>query len=266
MKPVSPVETEAHTTRTVSRACAVLSAFSSGEPRLSLGELTAHVGLPKATVHRLARSLVAAGFLEHGHDVGYSLGMRLSELGALARENLDVVKACSSAVDALAAVTEETVLLATVDWRTFELTVVYGRMSPQTLSVVPAPGERMPMPPGALFKALLLGLPAAEAERVLASHTLPALTSKSHTDRALLAAEIAEARSLGFAVGHEEYVEGASGVAVPVLFEGGRARAAIAVVGPSSRIAGESDRIGRFAVDATTSLRPPSNPTKLEAA
>ena len=59
---------------------------------------------------------------------------------------------------------------------------------------------------------------------------LPALTNKSHTDHAQLAREIAEARSLGFAVGHEEYVEGVSGVAVPVLFDAGRPQAADAIV------------------------------------
>ena len=43
------------------------------------------MGLPKATVHRLAGSLVASGTLEHRDDGRYSLGLKLSELGALAR-------------------------------------------------------------------------------------------------------------------------------------------------------------------------------------
>jgi DNA-binding IclR family transcriptional regulator len=250
----------------VERACAVLSAFSADEPRLSLGELAALAGLPKATVHRLAGSLVAMGFMEHGDDGGYSLGVKLSELGALARANLDVVTACSSAVDELAAATEETVLLAVADWDALELMVVDARVSPQTLSVVPATGERMPMPPGCLVKALLLGLPEAEAERVLATLALPALTSKSRTDRAELTAEVAAARSVGFAVGQEEYVEGVSGVGVPVLFDRRWPRAAIGVVGPSSRIADEFEQIGRLALEVTTTLRPPRSPADPVAA
>jgi DNA-binding IclR family transcriptional regulator len=239
----------------------MLSAFSSAAPRLSLGELAERVGLPKATVHRLAGSLVAMGFMEHGEDGGYSLGMKLSELGALARANLDVVTACSSALDALAAATQETVLLASADWDALELIVVDARMSPQTLSVVPATGERMPMPPGALCKALLLGLTSAETERVLAGMALPALTSKSHTDHAQLVNEIEKARSLGYAIGEEEYVEGVSGVAVPVLFESGRPRAAIGVVAPSARIAPDFERIGRLALELTAALRPsPAHP------
>jgi len=93
----------------------VLSAFSLTEPRLSLGELAARVGLPKATVHRLAGSLIATGFLEHGDDGRYSLGLKVSELGALARSDLDVVGVCSPALDALAANTMDEFVLFGVE-------------------------------------------------------------------------------------------------------------------------------------------------------
>jgi len=76
---------------------------------------------------------------------------------------------------------------------TLELTIVAARVSPQQLSVHPMTGQRLTIPPGCLCKALLLGLPSAEAEDVLARLPLPALTPKTHTDRAKLAEEIARA-------------------------------------------------------------------------
>jgi DNA-binding IclR family transcriptional regulator len=240
----------------VERACAVLSAFSEAQPRLGLGELATRVGLPKATVHRLAGELVANGFLEHRDDGRYSLGLKLSELGALARSELDVVHACAPAMDALADATRETVLLGVVDWDALELTTVATRVSPQTLSVVPINGQRQVIPPGAPSKALLLGLPPEEAEQVLQRLPLQALTNKSHTDRSELLREIADARSIGFAVAEEEYVDGVSGVAVPVMFEDGRPRATIGVVGPTLRMAGQLARIGELAVELTAALRP----------
>jgi DNA-binding IclR family transcriptional regulator len=247
----------------------VLSAFSAAEPRLSLRELTARVGLPKATVHRLAGSLLASGFLEHGDDGRYSLGLKLSELGALARRDLDLVSVCSAAVDALAGATQETVLLGAADWETLELTIIGARISPQQLSVVPFTGERLAIPPGCLCKALLLGLRPAEADSVLKRLPLPALTDKTHTDRVQLRKEIADARAVGFAVSEEEYLDGVSGVAVPVMFAASRPRAAIGVVGPSSRISGELEQIGRLALKLTTALRParlPSAPSAKKAA
>jgi DNA-binding IclR family transcriptional regulator len=212
------------------------------------------VGLPKATVHRLAGSLVASGFLEH-RDGRYSLGLKLSELGAVARAQLDVVHVCSSVMDALAEATRETILLAAADWEALELTIVATCVSRQTLSVLPMTGQRHAMPPGAPGKALLLGLTAADAESVLERLPLPALTTKTHTDRARLVAEIAHARSLGYAASEDEYLDGVSGVAVPVLFENGRPRAAIGVVGPSARMSGRLDQLGQLALGLTVSLR-----------
>jgi DNA-binding IclR family transcriptional regulator len=234
----------------------VLCAFSATESRLGLRELAERVGLPKATVHRLAGSLVASGFLEHREDGRYSLGLKLSELGAVARAELDIVHVCSPAMDALAEATRETVLLAAADWETLELTVVATRVSSQTLSVVPMTGQRQTIPPGAPGKALLLGLPAADAESLLKQLPLPALTSKTHRDRARLAKEIAHARSAGYAIAEDEYLDGVSGVAVPVIFEDGRPRAAIGVVGPSARIADRLEAIGQLALELTSALRP----------
>jgi DNA-binding IclR family transcriptional regulator len=253
---VSSEETVAHTTRTVERACAVLSAFSAVEPRLSLGDLAARAGLPKATAHRLAASLVAAGFMDHRDGGDYSLGFKLSELGAAASASLDVVSACATVLDALASATGESVLLAEVDWDTLEMTVVDRRVSPQTLSVVPMTGQRMTIPPGALLRALLLGLPEPEVEGVLARLPLPALTRRTQTDRTQLAEEIARSRAVGFVVTEEEYVDGVSGAGVPVLFDRGRPRAAISIVGPTSRVAGQIDQIGKLAVELTATLSP----------
>ena len=162
----------------------------------------------------------------------------------------------SDAVDALAEATLETVLLGAVDWETLELTIVGTRVSPHTLSVVPMTGQRQTIPPGCLGKALLLGLPRDEAETTLRRLPLPARTSKTHTDRAQVAEEIAPARRVGFAVAEEEYLDGVSGVAVPVMFDGVRPGAAIGVVGPSSRIGGELERIGRLALNLTEHLCP----------
>lgn len=240
------------------RACALLSAFSLGEGRLSLRELVALVGLPRATVYRLAASLVTTGFLEYGQDGRYSLGMKISELGACARSAVDVVSLCSPVLEKLASATGETVLLGAADWETLELTVMAARVSSLPLSVHPVTGRRVTIPPGCLSKALLLGLPVAEAEDLLSRLPLPALTSKTHTDPAQLRREIARARTVGFATAEEEYLDGVSGVGVPVIFQAGWPRAAIGVVGPSLRINSQLERIGQLALELTAALRPTS--------
>jgi DNA-binding IclR family transcriptional regulator len=250
-------ETEGHTTtRTVERACAVLSAFSAAEPRLSLGELAQRSGLPKATAHRLASSLVCTGFMTHADDGSYALGPQLSELGSVVRDSHDVVATCTPATESLAAATNESVMLAAAHWDELELTVVGVRNSPQRLALKPVAGERMTMPPGALTKALLLAIPQDEAEAVIARLPWPALTSKTITDRAELAEDVARSRERGYATAEEEFVDGVSGVAVPAMFHAGRPLAAIGVAGPSFRVATQFELIGRLALEHTSSLRP----------
>jgi len=247
--------------RSVDRACAVLSAFTIDQPTLTLAELARRVDLPKPTVHRLVSSLVARGFMIHRSDGRYGLGVKLMECGAVVRENLDVVRQCASAVDAVATATAETVLVAAADWPTQELVVVARTDSPHMLSVISPVGRRLKMPPGgSLARALLSALPPAEAASIIGRLPLEPSTPKTHVDKRVLLRDLEEARELGFAAERDEYIDGVSGVAVPVIFDATRPLAGIAVVGPTSRLADEIARIGELLRDATAHLRPPPAP------
>jgi DNA-binding IclR family transcriptional regulator len=247
--------------RSVDRACAVMAAFSLEEPTFTLAELARRVELPKATVYRLVSSLVARGFMVHAPDGRYSLGVKLMECGAVVRENLDIVKQCSATIDEIATATSETVLLAAVDWPARELVVVARRDSPHILSVASPVGRRLKLPPGgALARALLSGLAPREAESIVGRLRLTASTPKTHVDKQVLLRDLEVARELGYAAEQDEYIDGVSGVAVPVIFEAGRPLAAVGVIGPSSRIAGELAQIGALLRKRTVSLRPADGP------
>lgn len=225
--------------RAVERACAVMNAFSLETPRLTLVDLAQRVSLPKPTAYRIASTLVKAGFMTQGEDGRYGLGPRLLELGAVVGQNLDVVRTCASAVDAIANATGETVLLAEPDWETGEIMIVARHDSPHPLSVLSPVGRRSPIPPGALGKALLSALPEDARGSMLSRLRLSKLTPRTHTSRKELLAELAEAHDRGFALEQDEFVEGVSAVAVPVLFDGARPLATVAIVGPSSRLSKE---------------------------
>ncbi|NWJ73930.1 IclR family transcriptional regulator [Pseudonocardia sp. ICBG1122] len=244
--------------RSVLRACSLLTAFDLETPALTLGELAERTGLPKPTAHRMAASLQSTGFLTQGEDARYRLGFRLLELGAVVRQNLDVVRTCAPALRRLAAVTGETVLLAQVDWASRTMTVVDRLDSPHRLSVVAPVGDRSPIPPGCLGKAALLGLPEDERDAVARDLAWPAArTSHSHTDPAELLAELAGREALGYVTEDEEYADGVSGVGATVLFDGRWPMAAVGVVGPTSRLTGRLDGIGELVAAVATELRAP---------
>ena len=239
-----------------------MSAFSLEEPLFTLAELGRRVGLPKATVYRLVTSLAARGFMVQAADGRYGLGVKLMEFGAVVRENLDIVQQCAPVLDSLAAATSETVLLAAVDWGERELVLVASRVSPHMLSVISPVGRRQKLPPGgALARALLAGLPPREAKEIVRDLRMTASTPKTHVDRRLLLRDLEVARELGYAAEQDEYIDGVSGVAVPVVFEAGRPLAAIGVIGPSSRLGRELERLGALLCDGTKTLRPAERPT-----
>jgi DNA-binding IclR family transcriptional regulator len=58
----------------IDRAAAILGAFSSGQPRLTLAELAASTGLYKSTLLRLTAALAAHGYLLRDEDGRYAIG------------------------------------------------------------------------------------------------------------------------------------------------------------------------------------------------
>lgn len=195
--------------------------------------------------------------MTQGEDGRYALGFRLLELGAVVRESLDLVRTCVPAMERLAEASGETVILGQVDWAAREVTIVHRLDSPHTLSVLSPIGRRSHLPPGCLGKALLMGLPLKERERVIADMDLTATTAASHTDKRVLLAELKRQVDLGYASEEDEFLDDVSGVAAPVVYDGGWPIAAVGVVGPSTRLRGKLDELGRLVAEVSAGLRTP---------
>jgi DNA-binding IclR family transcriptional regulator len=195
--------------------------------------------------------------MTQGEDGRYALGFRLLELGAVVRENLDLVRTCAPGMERVAEATGETVILGQVDWATREVTIVHRLDSPHTLSVLSPIGRRSHLPPGCLGKALLMGLPLPERKRVTADMDFEATTAASHTDKRALLAELERQARLGYASEEDEFLEDVSGVAAPVVYDGGWPMAAVGVVGPSTRLRGKLDEIGALVAEVSAELRSP---------
>src|SRR5260221_8198022 len=74
----------------VANSIRLLTSFSGEEDELGITTLATRLRLAKSTVHRLATTLTAAGFLEQSETGKYRLGGALFELGALVRRRMDV--------------------------------------------------------------------------------------------------------------------------------------------------------------------------------
>lgn len=253
--------------RSVQRACDLLTAFTTAAPRLALSDLSARVGLPKPTTYRLASTLVDAGFMTQHADGRYGLGVRLIEVGSLAHANLDLIEVCAPLMDRLAAQSRETVLLGVIDWTTLEITIVHRVDSPHELSVVSPVGRRSALAPGALGKAVLMGLPPGELESVVSRIELSPHTERTIGDARALVAEIRRCAKRGYATEIGEFIDGVSAVAVPIWLvgQGGSDEvplpggavgptAAVAVLGPSTRVEQRLAELGAALSEAVAVL------------
>ncbi len=149
---------------TLAKGLSVLLQVAKGDN--TLAKMCRSLALNKATVHRLATTLVEDGFLSWSPRDGYALGAKCLELGFVARQQITLTRISYDPLRQLSADTGDTVNLGTLD----DDQVYYADNFPGTrrVEVRCAVGERRPLRSTALGKALLLDEPDTRLREVFA--------------------------------------------------------------------------------------------------
>ena len=217
-----------------SRALAVLNAFDSSAPRLTLSEIAARSGTPLATTHRLLGELTAWGALTRRPDGRYEVGRKLWDLGLLAPVQAELRQVAHPFLLDVHTATRDTVHLAVRDGlRALYVERISGRESVPVISQV---GSRLPLHSTGVGKVLLAAAPDDVVEQAL--QALTAHTPRTVTDPDHLRRQLADVRRRGYARTSEEMTLGAASLAVPVPVQGGSGpvvAAALGVVVPPRR-------------------------------
>jgi DNA-binding IclR family transcriptional regulator len=217
-----------------SRALAVLDAFDSSAPRLSLSEIAARSGMPLTTTHRLLGELADWGALVRRPDGRYEIGRKLWDLGLLAPVQSELRQVAAPFLMDLHTTIRDTVHLAIRDG----LSAMYverisGR---ESVPVVSSVGSRLPLHATGVGKVLLAAAPTDVEQEVLGS--LTRITRYTVVDPGRLRRELGEVRRRGYARTSEEMSPGAASLAVPVQVErpvGPVVVAALGIVVPPHR-------------------------------
>jgi DNA-binding IclR family transcriptional regulator len=218
---------------TVGNAIRALDVLADQGP-LRLTALAGELRLGKSTVHLLLQTLREHGMVDFDADTStYGVGLRVFELGATAVEQGGFGSRLVGPMEELARRCNESVSLGVLN--AGSVLIVQRIESPEILRADIRPGTRMPLHASASGKVLLATMTELEIDRLLPASPLPASARMTHRHRDGLLAEIRLIRERGYAKQEEEFVEGISAVATPVLAAGGRALAALSIAGPSSR-------------------------------
>jgi DNA-binding IclR family transcriptional regulator len=222
------------------KVVAVLDAFrpatheASAPTQMSLNELARRSGLPVSTAYRHANELVSLGLLESGEHGGYRIGLRLWEVGSLARRGLSLREVATPYMLDLYEATHENVHLAVLEGHeALYVSKTTGRLS---VPVVTKEARRQPLHATGVGKVLLAHAPEPFVREVIADG-LPAFTPHTIIAPAPLLRTLDAVRSNGFASCTEEMTLGTVSVAAPITDAHGKVIAAVSLVGRSTHAA-----------------------------
>ena len=233
-KPDAAAEPAA-TGSSTARSLRLLALLAGGSRALKLAEMSQHLGLAKATTHRLCTQLLESGYLARSTDGrSFAVGPALRRL-ALDTLNHGTLRGLRHEV--LAALVAEV-------GETCNFTMLDGA-SVLYLDRVEAPwpwrltmdvGTHVPLHCTASGKLFLAYLPEPQRDALLAHLPLPRLTPNTLTTLRALRAECEAIHQRGHALDREEFIPGLIALAVPVRDAQGSVRAAIAVHAPTPRL------------------------------
>lgn len=222
----------------IERASLILDVLGQSSQGISVRELSAEVGLPKGTTHRLLSSLAYFGYVQQDSKTRhYSLGFKLVELGNCLLNQLDFRTQARTFLIDLAERTKETVHLVVLDQNeVLYVDKVESNQNPSGLRMVSRVGLRTPAHSCAVGKVLLAHLSEQELNQFIKGKGLPEVTENTIVDPFQLKDHLKLVRTQGYAVDDEENEKGIRCVAAPIRNEIDMVVAAISISGPAIRI------------------------------
>jgi DNA-binding IclR family transcriptional regulator len=221
------------TIQSVERAAAILRLFRSRSRRLGVAELSSALGLPKATVHGILRTLRQVGFVDQDAATGkYMLGAGLLHLAAGHPDANELRAMALSGADALAARSKESVRVGALQGD--GVLIVHHVFRPDHSTQVLDVGSVRPLHASALGK-VLAGYDPLAAQAVSRMDLRP-YTEHTITSRRALRAALARLRTRGWDAEIEERVAGEASIAAPIRDWHGMTVGAIGISGPVGRL------------------------------
>jgi IclR family transcriptional regulator, KDG regulon repressor len=223
--------------KVIKRALSILDLFLDHSAEMSLDEMEKASSLNKATVRRMASTLVECGYLKQTRKRGkYSLGTKFLDFSGIVKMNNVIIPIASPYLINLRQQINETVQMAVWDGvRTF---LCQSLLADHPLKVVPAEGTGLIMHATSLGKAIIAQWTEEELDKYF-SRDLERYTPNTITDLNDLKKHLMIIKKEGTAFDDEESYPGVRGISAALVNSEGRAAGAIAVIGPSVRLTRE---------------------------
>ncbi len=219
---------------TVGKALDVLDLVAAQEKPVRFADLQRMSVLPKATLYRLAQTLVNQGMLVHNPENGtYSLGVRLVRLAHAAWRQASLAPIARRHLDALSLETGLTVHLAQMDYG--HVLYVDKRNALEQAAMFSDAGKVGPAYCTGVGKAMLAFLDEDQLDQILRMQSFHRFTPTTLASEAVLRQSLERTRQRGYATDREEHEAGVICVAMPILSEEVRVLGAVSLTGSTLR-------------------------------
>jgi len=217
------------------RLIQILEAIAGAGNPVSIAELIAITGLPRATLYRNIASLVDCGFVDEADDGNrYVLGMRFVRIALTGKADAHVINAVGAMMQKVVKELNETAFLSRYRGGRVDIIHIVTPDDPALPYIYPGLGPR-PAHACSAAKAIAAFIQPELRDDLLEAHPMR-FNAYTIVDPELVVRELNHVRRQGFAVCDGEIAEGVTSVAVPINVARLGAIFSIGVVGPSNRM------------------------------
>ena len=203
-------------TGTLSKGLSLLEAVATGLQPLRFTDLLHAQPYPKATLHRLLKTLIEAEMVIYDADQRtYHPGIRLIRLAHATWLRSSLADAARAALDQLAVEIGETIHLAALDHG--QVLYLDKRTASRPVTMFSSPGKVGPAYCTGLGKVMLAYLDKSALDQAISHQSFHKYMPATMTTAKRLRAEIAEIRKLGHGFDREEHEPNIICIAVPIL-------------------------------------------------
>jgi IclR family KDG regulon transcriptional repressor len=207
---------EKYMIKVLEKAARILEVFNRQENVFTLVEIARRVNLSKPVVFRILKTLAKLGFVRFYKANGtYQLGLRFLELGEIVYDSTTVRKAATPLLEELARNLKTTVLVGVILRDQF--VYIFKREYESLLRIPAYLGEEHRPTDTFLGMTLLAFLGKEEQERLLKAYPPKKITRTTMVERKKVVMRLDEAKTNGYYVENGEFIEGVTGVGVPII-------------------------------------------------
>ncbi|HTU72097.1 MAG TPA: IclR family transcriptional regulator [Trebonia sp.] len=237
----------------IEKTLSMLEAIAAADTGSSLAALSARVGVPKPTAHRILQVLADGSYVVTDGKGSYHGGPALVALAGSVFGGLEITRLARAAVLDLRGKTGHTVHLAVRNGD--RACYVDKAEADRPFQMVSRVGMSIPLHCTSIGKAILAALPGPEALGLLSSAGLERRTPRTLTSARQVLADLSQVRQRGYSVDDEENEVGVRCVGAAIYDGTGQAVGAVSISALTFLLsADEVDEAGQAVVSAAAAI------------